>query len=215
MLIAVEGVDGVGKATAAALLRELLTHRGHSLQSVAFPRYAVRPFGPLIRDALRHPARSAVDSRRNAILFALDRVDWVARSYAAKQPSEWLLVDRWTSSNVAYLVAHTGCWADADWVIDLEHGRLGLPRPQLTVLVQGDLSLAADRVRKRSKTEPGRSPDAFEQEIRIQVLAAEAYGRLVSDPKYGRWVSVTNTGTRLELRRQLELLVVDVLQLVE
>ena len=195
-LIAVEGGDGVGKATTARCVARLLADQGVQVVGEAFPRYT-GPYGPAIQASLRRS--DATTSRslffHRALLFALDRSD-----FAAGLPDDAVVVaDRWTASNAAYLCALTGSDEPAAWVEDLEHGRLALPRPELTIHVTASGGLQEQRIASRADADAARATDRFEEDLPLQARVVHAYERLAAAGFGGRWATVVNDGTIAEL----------------
>jgi len=195
-LIAVEGGDGVGKATTARCVARLLAGQGHRVVAESFPRYT-GTYGPSIAASLRR--RDATTSRslffERALLFALDRSD-----FAAGLPDGAVVVaDRWTASNAAYLCALTGSDEPAGWVEDLEHGRLALPRPELTLHVTTAGRLQAERIASRADADATRATDRFEEDLPLQARVVRAYGRFADRGFGGRWATVVNDGTIADL----------------
>jgi len=195
-LIAIEGGDGVGKATTARCVARLLADQGHRVVAEAFPRYE-GPYGPSIAASLRRPdatTRRALFFER-ALLFALDRSD-----FAAGLPGGAVVVaDRWTASNAAYLCALTGDEGPAGWVEELEYGRLELPRPELTLHVTTTGVVQAERIASRADADASRATDRFEEDLPLQARVARAYERFADQGFGGRWATLVNDGTIADL----------------
>ena len=189
MLIAIEGIDGAGKATAARRLTAYLRKAGREVTEVAFPRYEVEPYGPLLRDALRDSSGGAAAVNARALLFALDRHAATPSILAANAGGD-VVIDRWVFSNAAYLDAQLDSDA-ADWIIDLEFNKLGLPVPDATVLVTGAVDNARARVRRRASRSE-RVVDVLENAVSVQQGAAGAYERFAQE---NNWLVVRNTST--------------------
>ncbi|AWB83544.1 dTMP kinase [Corynebacterium liangguodongii] len=185
MIIAVEGIDGAGKNTLVEAVTAAL-----GAQSLAFPRYEVSLHAQLARDALAGRMGDLVGSAHGmATLFALDR-------HGAKPlldafvgaPDKLIVLDRYVASNAAYTAARTGSDSAFGWVEELEFGRLGLPRPDLHVLVDTSPAEAKERVRKRAAHDASREPDRYERDAALQVATFAAYERLSASGWAGRWL---------------------------
>ena len=104
MLIVIEGLDGAGKSTQVALVKEYIEKTGRKLKYLHFPRFDAPVYGELIAKFLRGEfgSNDAVHPQLVALLFAQDRAD------AAPLIREWLsqgccvLLDRYVYSNIAY-----------------------------------------------------------------------------------------------------------------
>ena len=189
MLIAIEGIDGAGKATAARRLAARLRTVGREVTEVAFPRYPVPPYGPLLRSALRDSSGGTAGAHARALLFALDRHAATPELLAANESGD-VVIDRWVWSNAAYLHAQIG-EASAAWIVDLEIAKLQLPVPELTVLVAGAVANARARVQRRASRSE-RIVDVLEAEVTIQEGAAAAYEQFAEELG---WTVIRNTGT--------------------
>lgn len=140
-LLVIEGVDGAGKSTQIALLKEYLSKKGYITEFMHFPRTESPYFGELIARFLRGEFGSLkeVDPYLVAMLYAGDRKD------AAEEISNWLkkgrivLLDRYTYSNIAYQCAKVHEEKAQDtlmkWIINLEFSHFAIPRPDLNIFL--------------------------------------------------------------------------------
>lgn len=141
MFIVLEGLDGAGKSTQIALLRDFFARQGIESAYVHFPRFDAPVYGELIARFLRGEFGSAgqVDPYLVALLFAGDRAD------AAPQIREWIaagkavILDRYVYSNVGFQCAKLPAGEErrrlARWILDLEFGHNALPRPDLSLFL--------------------------------------------------------------------------------
>lgn len=136
MLIAIEGLDQSGKATQAERLRDHLREQGTRARLVSFPDYGTS-IGEEIARALQGEREYGPEAMQ--LLY-------VANRYERKTDLErWLsgglavVCDRYVASSIAYGVAQG---LDADWLADIQRF---LPRPELTILLDIDPALAAER----------------------------------------------------------------------
>ena len=74
----------------------------------------------------------------------------------------------------------------------LETGSLGVPVPDLQVLVDVEVDEAARRVTSRAADDPARVPDAYEADAALQQRTAEAYRALAAAAWGSPWEVVTN-----------------------
>ncbi|HZK32065.1 MAG TPA: dTMP kinase, partial [Corynebacterium sp.] len=131
MIIAVEGIDGAGKNTLVTVLR-----REVGAEVLSFPRYEASIHAQLAQEALHGRMGDLTDSAyAMATLFALDRHGSREQLAEYVDSGRVLLLDRYVASNAAYSLARTGEESVVDWVAELEFERLGLPRPDLQVLL--------------------------------------------------------------------------------
>ncbi len=113
-----EGLDGAGTTTQAALLADRLRRAGRTVHLTAEP--SAGPVGALIRQILRgrigggRGGRQAFSGWGLALLFAADRQDHFHTEIAPKLVDGIDVVcDRFTMSSLAYQGAQLG---DMDWV---------------------------------------------------------------------------------------------------
>ncbi|NKX88356.1 dTMP kinase [Nocardia coubleae] len=191
VLIAVEGLDGAGKRTLIDGLVDELSAKGLRAGSLAFPRYGRSIHADLAAEALRGSHGDLAGSiNAMAIMFALDRADASAELSNLLDANDIVILDRWVASNAAYSAARAVQDADGEivaWVGDLEYGRLGLPVPDLTVLIDVGTDVAAERARRRGELDTARALDAYEKDSGLQQRTGEVYRELADRDWFGRW----------------------------
>lgn len=151
-LFVIEGVDGAGKSTQIALLRNYLAGKGYHTEFLHFPRTSAPYFGELIARFLRGEFGSleAVDPYLVAMLYAGDRKD------AAREVGSWLkegkivLLDRYTYSNIAYQCAKMSQKDEQDalmkWILNLEFSHFEIPRPDLNIFLDVPFSFTEKKL---------------------------------------------------------------------
>lgn len=189
-LIVVEGVDGAGKNTLSTALVAELERRGLTVGRLAFPRYGTL-YADLAADALHGGQAGTADSpHAMALLFAMDRHAALGELTALRQAHDVLLLDRYVASNAAYTAARLGPErADEaiEWIGDLEFDRFGLPLPELQILLDTPVALAAERAVSREAADPGRARDRYERDSTLQSDTAAAYRRLAGSSWRSSW----------------------------
>ena len=164
MIVAVEGVDGAGKNTLVTAVEEELLAREVPVARVAFPRYGNSVHADLA-DAALHGRMGDLTGSVHGTLFALDRAEVADELAELSADGYVVLLDRFTASNAAYSAARLAEDVDGptvEWVRMLETGSLGVPVPDLQVLVDVEVDEAARRVTSRAADDPARVPDAYE-----------------------------------------------------
>jgi len=191
VLIAVEGLDGAGKRTLIDGLIDELSGKGLRAGSLAFPQYGRSVHADLAAEALRGGHGDLAGSiNAMAIMFALDRADASAELSNLLDANDIVILDRWVASNAAYSAARAEQDADGEivsWVGDLEFGRLALPTPDLTVLIDIPTEVAAERARRRGELDTTRALDAYERDGGLQHRTGEVYRELADRDWFGRW----------------------------
>ncbi|WP_342319166.1 dTMP kinase [Corynebacterium mayonis] len=195
MIIAVEGIDGAGKNTLVVALRDAL-----GADTLSFPRYGQSVHADIARDALHGKMGDLADSAYGmATIFALDRAGAkeLLELYV-NDAKRLLILDRYVASNAAYTVARTGEGSAAQWVHDLEFERLGLPVPDLHVLVDTPPDEARRRAERREASDASRTRDRYERNQRLQHDTFAAYVELAEAGWGSRWVRANEPQTIIQ-----------------
>lgn len=196
-LVVIEGLDGAGKRTLADALDAALVARGASVARATFPRYGSDVHAALVREALHGRLGDLADSVHGmAVLFALDRHAAAGALRGASAEHDVLLVDRYVASNAAYGAARLGEDGDGGfvkWVRELELDRLGVPPPELQLLLRVPPELAAGRAAHREQAEPDRRRDRFEADPSLQYRTAEVYEQLAGAGWLSPWLVLDGT----------------------
>ncbi|SDM07437.1 dTMP kinase [Microbacterium azadirachtae] len=179
--ITLEGGDGSGKTTQAALLEKWLRAQGREVLRTREPGGS--EVGVLIRDIVLHH-RGDIAPRAEALLYAADRAHHVATVVRpALERGAVVVQDRYLDSSVAYQGA--GRVLDADQVRELSLWAAEGALPDLTVLL--DLDPADARRRLDSADKPFDRLEAEREEFHRRVR--EAYlGLAAAEP--GRFLVV-------------------------
>jgi dTMP kinase len=189
-LVVVEGLDGAGKNTLTTALVAELTRRGLKVGRLAFPRYGTL-HADLAADALHGgQAGTAESPHAMALLFAMDRHAALGELAALAESNDVVLLDRYVASNAAYTAARLGTdRADeaVEWIGALEFDRLGLPLPDLQILLDTPVALAAERAGSREAADPGRTRDRYERDSALQADTSREYRRLAGSSWRSPW----------------------------
>lgn len=149
-LIVIEGaVDGIGKSTQFALLREKLTSLGYSIAGHHFPSYGT-PQGALVEAYLRGEYGSPTELSPYFVnsLYAIDRaVTWRDSLSEHKVRGDVILLDRYTTSSLIYQSAGITDAHEKErfvsYVTDYEYVRLGIPAPDAVIFLDAPFETAA------------------------------------------------------------------------
>ncbi len=110
-LVTIEGIDGAGKSTLAAALRDALASRGVPVQLLREPGGVV--LSERIRALVKDPDLR-VDAAAEALLFAAARAQLVAeRIRPLLDAGDLVLLDRFVDSSLAYQGAGRGLGVEA------------------------------------------------------------------------------------------------------
>jgi dTMP kinase len=185
-LITIEGIDGAGKTTLAAALHEALGSRGISAVLLREPGGVA--LAERIRVLVKDPELEIAD-RAEALLYAASRAQLVAARVApALAAGQWVLLDRYLDSSLAYQGAGRALGIDAVRAIN-DFATAGL-RADRTLLLAIDP--ADGRARRGGRDE---HPDRLEREAdEFFASVAAAYAQLAAaEPKRIRTLDATRT----------------------
>lgn len=170
--ITLEGGDGSGKTTQAALLEHWLREQGRGVVRTREP--GGTEVGVLIRDIVLHH-RGDIAPRAEALLYAADRAHHVATLVRpALDRGEVVIQDRYLDSSVAYQGA--GRVLDGDEIRDLSLWATEGALPDVTVLLDVDPATARERLDAADKPFDRLEAEktAFHERVRSAFLALAA-----------------------------------------
>ena len=158
LLIAIEGIDAVGKRTQSSLLAAWLRSRRVASSLISFPDYGTM-IGREIKSYL-HGDR-VYSAEVGHMLYAINRWEKKAEIERLLASSEVVVVNRYSPSNFAYGTARG---LRLSWLMGLEEG---LPKP--------DLVLVLDAPPSELVTRRGPHKDNYERNIPFQERVRRAY----------------------------------------
>lgn len=141
--VSFEGVDGSGKTTQAARLRQALAAQGHDVVQTKEPDGG--HIGGPVRAILVDPARAArLSPTEELLLISAARYDHVRSVIRpALMRGAWVISDRFYDSTFAFQAFETG--VDAELFAVVTRAVVGDLAPDLTVILDADESVARDR----------------------------------------------------------------------
>jgi len=147
VFITLEGGDGSGKSTQAALLESWLTERGRTVVRTREP--GGTDFGTEVREIVLH-SRGHIAPRAEALLYAADRAQHIATKVRpALERGEVVVQDRYLDSSVAY--QGVGRVLDAGEIRDLSLWAAEGLLPDVTILLDLDEEVARARLDDANK----------------------------------------------------------------
>lgn len=168
--LVVDGVDGAGKGTQIALLRDVLVARGHVVHVTCEP--SDWPIGAMIRRYLRHELTEGVPGwQAMALLFAADRMQHLEHEIVPRLArGETVICDRYDASSLAYQSAMRGEDVGEqdralEWIASLN---AEARRPDLTLLLDLDPEIAAHRRAARGNDEEMLERIDLQRRVRTQ-----------------------------------------------
>ena len=142
-LIVIEGLDGSGKATQAALLCEGLRKQGVKVRKVSFPAYD-SDSSALVKMYLSGQFGSKpddVNAFAASSFYAVDRYASFKKDWSEDYETGVVVADRYTTSNAIHQCSKLPeeQWDQfLDWLFDFEYRKLGIPEPDLVVYLKVD-----------------------------------------------------------------------------
>lgn len=139
-LIVIDGTDGAGKATQTALLAERLKREGRNYEMIDFPRYG-KASAYFVEQYLNghYGTLDQVNGYQASLFFALDRYDARARLRSMLDAGSIVLSNRYVTSNMGHQAAKISDPVERmkflDWLEELEYGILGIPRPDVNIIL--------------------------------------------------------------------------------
>jgi len=189
MLVAIEGADGVGKATTARTLCEALNAGGRSATVIAFPQYGQTVGGVVIGKFLAGELPLPVTPKAAAVLYALDRMEWRDAILAAQDAHDVVVFDRYIASNMAYQAAKVDDpRAMMEWILALEKGQFELPAPNLSIYLDTPWEMAEAMIlQKARRSYTDRSYDEHEADAALQLRVRANYEAIAGANLLGPW----------------------------
>jgi dTMP kinase len=199
MLVALEGVDGAGKATQLALVSERLRRAGLATETISFPRYQQGLFGESVARFLNGGFGDprALPPHLPALLFACDRLEHRRELLELLERSEVVIADRYTASNAAYQAARLDGEERAAflaWLLRVEYQVFELPAPALQIYLRLEVATAQRLVAgKRQRSYTAKRYDVLEDDSALQRDVASIYDSFVAGDFGGPWAAIDVT----------------------
>jgi dTMP kinase len=179
LFIALEGGEGAGKSTQAALLVEWLKEHGQQVLLTREP--GATDLGKTLRQIVLDPATGEISHRAEALLYAADKAEHVDSVIKpALQAGAVVITDRYVDSALAY--QGSGRDLDSSDVERVNRWATDDLRPNLTILLDLPPKSGLSRFEERDRIE-AQSAD-FHQRVRtafLELAAAEPQHYLVVD----------------------------------
>ncbi len=143
-LIVLEGLDGSGKGTHAAILAKKLAAEGHAVKKITFPDYKERSSGPVKMYLAGEFGNKPEDVGAYAAssFYAVDRYASFKKYWQRfYEEGGVIIADRYTTSNATHQMGKLPAeeWENyLAWLSDYEYNKLGLPKPDITLYLDMD-----------------------------------------------------------------------------
>lgn len=147
-LIVIEGLDGSGKSTQIAKIKDWLSSVGADFKQIKLPDYD-DPSSTLVRMYLAGQFGSKpddVNAYAASCFYAADRYASFKQHWKrAYDGGSIILADRYTTSNAVHQCSKLpeSDWDSyLDWLYDFEFDKLCIPKPDLTVFLDMDIAVS-------------------------------------------------------------------------
>lgn len=203
MLIVLEGIDGVGKATQTALLLEKFRGRGVDAAVASFPDYTAH-FGRVLGEYLNGKLGTLeqVHPKLSAILYLNNLRECRKRLRALLETRTVVVSDRYVPSTMAYqggrlrMMGQPGPAEELLWWISrTAYEVFRLPQPDIVIQLDATIETSAHLVaQKRGRGYTDKKADLHEANLDFMRHVQEEYARLATDlsrrSRARRWGSV-------------------------
>ncbi len=197
VLVAIEGADGAGKATAAENVREALAVEGFSATVISFPRYKETVGGIALGEFLSGRMPLPVTPKAAAVLYGLDRLESVSIITDAASAHDVVIFDRYIPSNMVYQASKVPAEEAQTmmrWIYTLETATFGVPAPDLSIYLDTPLDAARRLMKlKNTRSYTDRLYDEHEADLALQRAVRLNYSAIADMDLAGPWHTVSTT----------------------
>ncbi|HZM12901.1 MAG TPA: dTMP kinase [Bacteroidales bacterium] len=221
-LIVIEGLDGAGKSTQISLLKEWFAERKLQCRYIHFPRTDTPYFGELIARFLRGEFGdiSHVDPYLVAMLYAGDRKDaapmieaWIGEKY-------FVILDRYTYSNIAYQCAKLRSTQEEsklrEWILKLEFDHFSIPKPDINIFLDVPFRFTEEKLKnQRQGDDRGYllgNRDIHESSLEFQKTVRDVYIEVAAEDSYLQVIKCYNADNKIFTPDEIFHLILDKLK---
>lgn len=211
-LIVIDGIDGAGKTTQIGLLKEYYARRGTPSEAISFPRYEENEYGKLVKRYLEGEFGDInnVNPYLVALTYAGDRLLAKPLMENWLQSGKLVIANRYVSSSKAHLSANLSeneRESFMEWLDKLEYETNGLPKPDLTILLNIDSKIGQKNALSKL------APDMHEEDSSHLQKAAKIYLELSQAEENWQVLECMENG-KLKSRNQIHKLLVEILGII-
>lgn len=163
-LIALYGINNIGKTTQAELLRDALVEAGFDAEYVKYPRYDVAPSGPYINSILREGKEASVEELQ--LWFTLNRHQVQKELQSKLSEGKIIIAEDYTGTGIAWGSVYN---ADEEWLKQINQH---LQIEDLGILMTGARYLSGVEENHKNET----NDKAVDKAISIHERLGKEYG---------------------------------------
>ncbi len=180
VFIVIEGTDGTGKATQTQKLVEYLKKEGKPVETFDFPQYG-QPSCHFVESYLNGKYGTEVNPYTASLFFALDRHEASFKIKKALSEGKIVVSNRYVASNMGH---QGGNIEDSKkrqdyfkWNDDIEYSVLGIPRPDLNIILHVPAEIAQKHVDQKGSRAyvGGQKRDLLEKDLGHLQRAEQVY----------------------------------------
>lgn len=211
--IVIEGSDGSGKGTQFKLISDRLRRQGHDIATYDFPQYD-QPSSYFVREYLNgnYGDANELGAYTPSLFFALDRFQAAQSIKKDLAAGKIVLSNRFIGANLAHqgqkIDGETERTAYYDWLYNLEFNILGIPKPDLNIVLLVPAAIAQQLVdQKAARSYTDKKRDIHEADLTHLTRAVAAYEKLCDQfPEQFTAIHGTEKGELLPIPAVTELI---------
>lgn len=205
----IEGTDGSGKSEQFRRLVSRLRRNRIPAATFDFPQYG-KSSSYFVREYLngRYGTWQEVGPRKASLFFAMDRFDVGEKIKKWLKAGKVVISNRYVASNMGHQGAKLHSRAERlkflRWVYELEYGFLGIPKPDLNVVLHVPAGIAQKLVDRKGRREylGGARRDIHEADLRHLERAERTYLEMAKlFPKDFKLIRCVEGGKLLSMER--------------
>ena len=194
-LIVIDGGDGSGKATQAALLIEYLKKQGKKVKSVDFPQYYSSFSGKTVAMFLRGEfgTLDGVSPYLASMPYALDRASVKEEMEEFLADGGIIIANRYATSNMAHQAAKISTIKEQEkyleWVYELEYKVLKIPKEDAVIYLYVPWEIGYELTKNKSERAylKGKANDIAEEDMKHRKNAEHMYLKLAKERE---WIQI-------------------------
>lgn len=184
IFIVIEGSDGSGKGTQFKIIGDRLKEQGHEVATYDFPQYD-QESSYFVREYLngKYGDANELGAYVPSLFFALDRFQASQSIKKDLEAGKIVLSNRLTGANLAHQGQKIDDEAEKtkyyDWLYDLEFNILGIPKPDINIVLLVPAEIAQKLVdKKNARTYTDKKRDIHEADLNHLERSVAAYKKL-------------------------------------
>ena len=206
--IIIEGIDGAGKQTQAAILKDYLISRGKKVIVQSFPDYPSQGCGPIkmyLNGELSKTAEE-VDAYQSSVLFAVDRFCTMKKMLNSIDNETIVIFDRYVSSNLLHQGGKIKDEKELEkyikWEEDFEFNVMKIPKPDIIFFLKVSPEVSVENRKNRSDNKSGTVKDIHESDNEHLI---HAYNTGIKIAKMLNWhiINCANDETKKMLDKEV------------